>query len=162
MELTHIDDKGNARMVDVSPKEATFREAVAVGRISMKSETLSLVMEGNAPKGDVLSTARIAGIMAAKRTQELIPMCHNIPLDAVKLEFHCDTGNNCINIKSIVKCTWKTGVEMEALTAVSVAALTVYDMCKAIDREMVIGDIALLKKTGGKSGDYIKQTRNNE
>jgi len=159
MELTHIDENGNARMVNVSQKELTQRVAVAEGRVYMKAETLAKVVEGNMPKGDVLSTARIAGIIAAKRTYELIPMCHNIPLDSVKVELSCDLDNSNIYIKAIANCTWKTGVEMEALTAVSTAALTIYDMCKAIDKEMVIGDISLVKKTGGKSGDYIKNGR---
>ncbi|MCX7745911.1 MAG: cyclic pyranopterin monophosphate synthase MoaC [Clostridia bacterium] len=157
MELTHLDEKGNARMVDVSEKKITEREALAVGCIFMKSETLLKVVEGNLPKGDVLGPARIAGIMAAKRTHELIPMCHNIPIDSVKVEINSNFEQCCIEIKAIVRCTWKTGVEMEALTAVSVAALTVYDMCKAVDKEMVIGEIQLIKKTGGKSGDYIKE-----
>ena len=158
-ELTHIDEKGEVRMVDVSQKQLTQREAVAEGRVYMKAEILAKLTEGNMPKGDVLSTARIAGIMAAKRTYELIPMCHNIPLDSVKVELSCDLENCNIHIKAIANCTWKTGVEMEALTAVSIAALTIYDMCKAVDKEMVIGDISLVKKTGGKSGDYIKSGR---
>ncbi|MBZ4646003.1 MAG: molybdenum cofactor biosynthesis protein [Clostridia bacterium] len=156
MELTHIDEKGNARMVDVSGKDAGLREAVAIGKIYMKSETAATVSEGTLPKGDVLATARIAGIMAAKRTSELIPMCHQVPLDSVKVELFVNENGNCIDIKATVRCTWKTGVEMEALTAVSAAALTVYDMCKAVDKEMVIGDIMLIKKSGGKSGDYMK------
>jgi len=154
MGLSHVDKSGNARMVDVSEKKLTEREAVASGKVFLKPETISLIADGKVPKGDVLSTARIAGIMAAKRTQELIPMCHNIPLDAVKLELEPDMDNKCIKIMATVKCNWKTGVEMEALTAVSVAALTVYDMCKAVDKDMVIGEIMLIKKTGGKSGDY--------
>ncbi|MCR4435328.1 MAG: cyclic pyranopterin monophosphate synthase MoaC [Clostridiales bacterium] len=156
MELTHIDERGNARMVDVSGKAHTEREAVAVGCVSMKHETLRRIVEGNMPKGDVLPTARIAGIMAAKRTHDLIPMCHNIPLDWVKVDLCADTGGGCIKITSRVKCTWKTGVEMEALVAVSAAALTVYDMCKAVDKDMVIGDIKLVSKTGGKSGNYTR------
>lgn len=155
MELSHIDEKGNARMVDVSEKGITAREAVAAGRIYMKPETLAMIMEGSMPKGDVLSTARIAGIMAAKRTQDLIPMCHNIPLDNVKVEFEYDKENSCVRIRAAARCTWKTGVEMEALTAVSVAALTVYDMCKAVDKGMKIDSIMLIKKTGGKSGNFV-------
>ena len=153
MGLSHIDDKGNARMVDVSDKSVTTREAVAEGRVYMKPETLTMIMDGTMPKGDVLATARIAGIMAAKRTQDLIPMCHNVPLDGVKVELTQEKDSS-IYIKATARCTWKTGVEMEALTAVSVAALTVYDMCKAVDKEMVIGDITLIRKTGGKSGDF--------
>ncbi|MCX7923718.1 MAG: cyclic pyranopterin monophosphate synthase MoaC [Clostridia bacterium] len=157
MGLTHIDEKGNARMVDVSHKELTVREAVAAGRVYMKTGTIEMIVEGNIPKGDVFSTARIAGIMAAKRTEELIPMCHNVPLDSVSVELTANRDKGCIDIKATARCTWKTGVEMEALTAVSTAALTVYDMCKAVDKEMVIGDINLIKKTGGKSGDFIKE-----
>lgn len=157
MRLTHIDEKGNARMVDVSSKDITFREAVATGRVSMKSATLGMIIEGNMPKGDVLSTARIAGIMAAKRTWEFVPMCHQVPLDAVTIELSVNEQTCCVEITATVRCSWKTGVEMEALTAVSVAGLTVYDMCKAVDKEMVIGDIALVKKTGGKSGKYLRK-----
>ncbi|WHH58812.1 cyclic pyranopterin monophosphate synthase MoaC [Petroclostridium sp. X23] len=157
MGLTHIDENGNARMVDVSQKDITLREAVAAGKVYMKPGTLASIMDGSMPKGDVFSTARIAGIMAAKRTQELIPMCHNVPLDAVKVELASNPQEGCVDITATARCAWKTGIEMEALTAVSVAALTVYDMCKAIDKEMVIGDITLIKKTGGKSGEYIKK-----
>ena len=159
MDFTHIDKNGNAKMVDVSSKKSGKREAVAIGRVYMSPETLSRIIEGDMPKGDVFSTARIAGIMAAKRTQDLIPMCHNIPLDGVKLEIGIHKEKNCVEIKAAVFCTWKTGVEMEALTAVSVSALTIYDMCKAVDKEMVIGDIALVKKKGGKSGDYLKEVQ---
>ena len=157
MRLSHLDEKGNARMVNVSDKEITAREAIAAGKIYMKAETIQMIMEVKMPKGDVLAVARIAGIMAAKKTQDLIPMCHNIPLDGVKIELTHNKVENCIDIEVTVKCTWKTGVEMEALTAVSVAALTIYDMCKAVDKEMVIGDICLLKKIGGKSGDFVKE-----
>lgn len=153
MELTHVDQNGKAKMVDISEKKATIREAVAVGRISMSPATISLILNGNIPKGDVLAVARIAGIMAAKRTDDLIPMCHGILLDTVSLEFEPEGDRGSITIRSVVKCTYKTGVEMEALTAVSVAALTIYDMCKAVDRTMMIGEIRLIKKTGGKS-DY--------
>ena len=156
MSLTHIDENGNARMVDVSKKDMTLREAIAEGRVYMKPDTLRMIMEGNMPKGDVLSTARIAGIMAAKRTWELIPMCHQVPLDAVKLELSHNLEKGCVDIKATARCSWKTGVEMEALTAVSIAGLTVYDMCKAVDKGMVIGDITLIKKTGGKSGEYMR------
>jgi cyclic pyranopterin phosphate synthase len=161
MELTHVDRQGNARMVDVSQKSVTAREAVAVGKIHIKPETLKLITEGNIPKGDVLSTARIAGIMAAKRTQDLIPMCHNIPIDSVKVEFTINTNESYIGMKSTVRCTWKTGVEMEALTAVCTAALTIYDMCKAVDKDMTIREIMLVSKTGGKSGSYIRENIEN-
>lgn len=156
MDLTHVDEHGNARMVDVSEKTATAREAVAAGCVYMKPETLEMIVGGRMPKGDVLSTARIAGIMAAKRTWDLVPMCHQIPLDAVKVELEGNIEKSCVDIKATVRCTWKTGVEMEALTAVSVACLTVYDMCKAVEKGMVIGDIALVSKTGGKSGTYMR------
>ena len=157
MELTHVDKNGHARMVDVSEKNSTIREAVASGRIYLKAETISMIHSGDMPKGDVFAVARVAGIMAAKRTQDLIPMCHNILLDSVSISFEQEMEKGSIFIKAIVKCTWKTGVEMEALTAVSVAALTIYDMCKAVDKEMVIGDIMLNIKTGGKSGSYIRK-----
>lgn len=157
MELTHLDEKGHVRMVDVSSKEITTREAVATGRVLMKASTLEKITSGAMPKGDVLAVARIAGIMAAKRTQDLIPMCHNIPLDSVKVELVTDEQNCCVNITSITRCTWRTGVEMEALTSVSAAALALYDMCKAIDKSMVIGDIKLISKTGGKSGTYLRE-----
>lgn len=155
--LTHIDEKGNARMVDVSEKEAGVREAEAAGRVRMRPATLAMIAEGSIPKGDVLATARIAGIMAAKRTAEMIPMCHNVPLDAVQVELVCDHEKSSVEITATARCVWKTGVEMEALTAVSAAALTVYDMCKAVDKEMVIGDIRLMKKSGGKSGTYVRR-----
>ena len=151
MELSHLDEKGNARMVDVSGKAATVREAVAEGRIFMKLETLSLILGGGIPKGDVFAVARVAGIMAAKRTQELIPMCHTIPLDSVSVAFEPESEKCAVLIRAAAKCAWKTGVEMEALTAVTVAALTIYDMCKAVDKGMSIGDVRLVKKSGGKS-----------
>ena len=157
MGLSHIDNAGNAIMVDVSKKNETERIAVAVGRVYMKPETLALIGEGNIPKGDVFPAARIAGIMAAKRSWELIPLCHSLPIESVKVDLSLDTKENCVNIKAFVKCTWKTGIEMEALTAVSIAALTVYDMCKAVDKDMIIGDIQLVKKTGGKSGDFFRK-----
>ena len=159
MELTHIDDKGNARMVDISDKDITVREAAATGKVYVKTATIDKITNENMPKGDVLATARIAGIMAAKRTQEIIPLCHNILIDSVKIELSCNNDMNCVDIRAVVRCTGKTGVEMEALTAVSAAALTVYDMCKAVDKDMVIGDIMVVKKTGGKSGDIIKENR---
>jgi cyclic pyranopterin phosphate synthase len=161
MELSHIDSKGNVKMVDVSEKNTTKRVALAAGKVYMKPETLSLIFEGRIPKGDVPATARIAGIMAAKRTQDLIPMCHNVPLDSVGIDLKCNSESCCVEIEANAVCTWKTGVEMEALCAVSVAALTVYDMCKAVDKGMVIGDIMLLKKTGGKSGDFVREDDKN-
>jgi len=151
MELTHLDNHGNAKMVDVADKSITVREAVAVGRIYMNPETIDMILNGKIPKGDVLAVARISGIMAAKKTQDLIPMCHQILLDSVQIILEKDKEKSAIYIQSKVKCTWKTGVEMEALTAVTVSALTVYDMCKAVDKTMEIGEIKLVKKTGGKS-----------
>lgn len=155
MDFTHFDKSGRPKMVDVSEKSATHRVALAQGSIYMKNETLELILKGGLKKGDVLFTAQLAGIMAAKRTSDIIPMCHNIALDGVEIDFDTDKENNLVNIKAVVSTTGKTGVEMEALTAVAAAALTIYDMCKAVDKEMVIGDIKLLKKTGGKS-DYGK------
>lgn len=154
MGLSHVDEKGNARMVDVSQKQHTERTAIAIGRIRMKESTIKMILEGSMPKGDVIATARIAGIMGAKHTDKLIPMCHNLPLDGIKVSLDVNEQSNGIDIKAVAKCVWKTGVEMEALTAVSIAALTLYDMCKAVDKEMVIEDIMIVKKTGGKSGDY--------
>jgi cyclic pyranopterin phosphate synthase len=157
MSLTHVDENGKARMVDISEKMTTAREAVASGSIYMNQRTLDMITEGTIPKGDVFSVARIAGIMASKRTSEMIPLCHQIPLDAVRIEFIIDIDKSCVRIESSARCSWKTGVEMEALTAVSVAALVIYDMCKAVDKEMEISGITLLKKTGGKSGEYIRK-----
>ena len=155
MKLSHLDAKGNARMVDVTDKEATIREAVAAGEIHMKAETLSLIQSGKVPKGDVLSVARVAGIMAAKRTPDLIPMCHPLQLTDVEVDFIPHEASSIIAIQGRIKCKGVTGVEMEALTAVTVAALTIYDMCKAVDRGMQIRNIRLQRKTGGKSGDVI-------
>lgn len=155
MDFTHFDKSGRPKMVDVSEKSATHRVALAQGSIYMKNETLELILKGGLKKGDVLFTAQLAGIIAAKKTSELIPMCHNIALDGVEIDFEIDEVKYLVNIKAQVNTTGKTGVEMEALTAVTVSALTIYDMCKAVDKEMVIGDIKLLKKTGGKS-DYGK------
>ena len=152
--LTHFDDEGKARMVDVSDKEESERVAVAAGTVTMLPETLALIMEGGVAKGDVLGTARLAGIMAAKRTPELIPLCHPLALTSVAVELACDAERNAVDITATCKITGRTGVEMEALTAVSVAALTIYDMCKAVDRGMRIGDIRLTHKSGGKSGAY--------
>ena len=148
--LTHINENGEAVMVDVGSKEPTERTATAYARIKMKAETLEALMNANLKKGDGLSAARIAAIMGAKKTSELIPLCHNIPMDKVSVDFQKES--DCVlGITVHTKCTYKTGIEMEALTGACVAALTVYDMCKAIDREMVIEEIKLLEKTGGKS-----------
>lgn len=150
--LTHLDDSGAAHMVDVGAKSATVRRAVASGRITMSQACLAAIREGNAPKGDVLSAARIAGIMAAKRTGELIPLCHPLGLEAVTIEFVFE--DTAIRATATASLTGKTGVEMEAMTAASIALLTIYDMAKAIDKGMVISDIRLIAKTGGKSGDW--------
>lgn len=152
-ELTHINEQGRARMVDVTDKPQTFREAEAEGRVRMARETVELIRSGGAPKGDVLAVAQVAGIMAAKRTHELIPMCHPLRLTGVDIAFTLE--EDAVHIRSKVKCKGETGVEMEALTAASVAALTVYDMCKAVQRNMEITDVRLLRKSGGKSGDFI-------
>lgn len=153
MGLTHVDEQGKARMVDVGAKEPTRREATAKGQVLMAPETLALIGEGGVPKGDVLAVARVAGIMAAKRTSDLIPLCHPLPLTFVRVEFELDSAHSAVLISATAGCTGPTGVEMEALTAVSVAALTIYDMCKAVDRRMRIGEIRLVRKTGGKSGE---------
>lgn len=155
--LTHIDEHGSARMVDVGAKAETQRLAVATGRITMTADALAAVRAGDAPKGDVLGTARIAGIMAAKKTSDLIPMCHPLVIDAVNLDFTIET--DAIRATATVSLTGKTGVEMEAITAVSVALLTVYDMAKALDKGMIIGEIALVEKRGGKSGHWKAQGR---
>ncbi len=154
-ELTHINAKGEASMVDVGGKTATSRTAIAEGYIYMAPETLRLIEAGEAPKGDVLATARIAGIMAAKKTAELIPLCHALALSKVAVVFGLVPERNCVRVEAMAKATGPTGVEMEALTAVSVSCLTLYDMLKAKDKAMRIGCIRLLSKTGGKSGDYI-------
>jgi cyclic pyranopterin phosphate synthase len=152
--LTHIDGKGEARMVDVSAKPATERTAVAEGRVVMSKATLELIVSGNAKKGDVLGTARIAGIMAAKRTHELIPLCHPLALSQVEVDVTPDAKLPGVNVRARVKVSGKTGVEMEALTAVSVACLTIYDMVKAVERGMRIEGIRLVEKSGGRSGHY--------
>lgn len=152
--LTHLDDKGEARMVDVSHKDRTPRIAVARCVVRMKPETLAAILSGGLPKGDVVAAARIAGIMAAKRTHELIPLCHPLAITSVSLDFAPDRQRALIEIEATVKVEGKTGVEMEALTAASIAALTLYDMCKAIDREMSIENIRLMEKSGGKSGHF--------
>lgn len=152
--LTHLSDTGEARMVDVGAKSATARKAIAQGRIKMSAVAFKAVRDGNGPKGDVLGPARIAGIMAGKRTSELIPLCHPLPLDFVGVDFALDEGAREITATAEARTSGKTGVEMEALTAVSVALLTIYDMAKAVDRAMEIGGIHLLEKTGGVRGDY--------
>ncbi len=153
-QLTHLDQEGNANMVDVGKKADTARTATAVGHVSMEPETLRLIAEGSHKKGDVLSISRVAGIQAAKQCAQLIPLCHPLMLNKVQVDLTLDEAGNRINISANCKVTGRTGVEMEALTAVSVAALTVYDMCKAVDKEMVIGGICLLEKEGGKHGHY--------
>lgn len=151
--LSHTDEAGRPRMVDVSGKADTAREAVAKGSVYMSPETLRLVVSGGAAKGDVLTTAQLAGIMAAKGTANLIPLCHPLPLTGIDVALEPDPGRSAIDITATVRTTGKTGVEMEALTAVAVAALTVYDMAKAVQKDMRISDIRLVRKTGGKSGD---------
>ena len=156
-ELTHIDEKGRARMVDVSGKDVTERRALASGRLAMQPATLERILAGDLPKGDVLAVARTAGIMAAKQTPNLIPMCHPLPLAAVEVSFDRD-GDDALSIRASVAVTARTGAEMEALTAVSIAGLTIYDMCKAIDRSMVLGEIMLLEKSGGRSGSWVRES----
>jgi len=152
--LTHVDETGRARMVDVGGKAVSDRVAVARGAVRMQPATLTLIREGGLEKGDVLSAARLAGVMAAKKTYELIPLCHQIPLNQVSVDF--DTGeSDVVKIESTARATWKTGVEMEALTAVAVAGLTIYDMCKAVDRGMRVEEIRVVRKSGGKSGDWV-------
>lgn len=153
-DLTHIDENGNAIMVDVSDKDETERTATARGSIEMQTKTIALIQSGGVKKGDVLSIAQLAGIMGAKRTPDLIPLCHPLNLSSVNVTLTCDNSRNAIEIEATCKLTGKTGVEMEALTAVSVAALTVYDMCKAVDKEMKISNIRLTYKAGGKSGTF--------
>jgi cyclic pyranopterin phosphate synthase len=152
--LTHIGASGEAHMVDVGSKDDTVRTAVAEGTVAMRQETLRMILDGNAKKGDVLGTARIAGIMAAKRAHELIPLCHPLLLTKVSVDIEPDEALPGLRVRALARVTGKTGVEMEALTAASVACLTIYDMAKAVDRGMVIGGIRLLEKAGGKSGDY--------
>jgi len=160
--LTHLDEQGRASMVDVGTKDETIRKAIASGFVSMNPETLDAISEGEIVKGDVLATARIAGIMAAKRTSELIPLCHPLALTKVGVEFTLAKGSDRIGvaIEATAQTVGRTGVEMEALTAVSVAALTIYDMCKAIDKAMIIEDIQLKYKSGGKSGVYTRTDEN--
>jgi cyclic pyranopterin phosphate synthase len=153
-ELTHFDEAGRARMVDVGSKPDTPREAVAGGIVRMKPETLARIREGRMAKGDVLAVAQVAGIMAAKQTPQLIPMCHTLLLTGVDLAFQLDEAQGSVTIQATVRTVGKTGAEMEALAAVSAAALTIYDMCKSVDREMIIDQIRLLRKSGGKSGTF--------
>jgi len=155
--FTHFDEAGRARMVDVGAKPDTAREAVAAGRVLVNEETFRLIAAGGMKKGDVLAVAQVAGIMGAKRTPELIPMCHPIALTGVTLDLRLNEADLAVEITAIARCTGPTGVEMEALTAVSAAALTVYDMCKAVQRDMVIDQIRLLKKSGGKSGEFVRE-----
>lgn len=157
MDFSHFNDSGRARMVDVSEKAETVRTAVAAGRAIVNAETFELIKTGGMKKGDVLATAQIAGIMGAKRTSEVIPMCHPIMLTGVDIDLSLNEAEHAVEIQATAKCTGATGVEMEALTAVSVAALTVYDMCKAVQRDIEITDIRLLKKTGGKSGVFERK-----
>lgn len=152
--LTHLNSRGEAHMVDVGAKHVTAREAVAEGTIRMQPQTLKLILEGGHKKGDVLAVARIAGIQAAKKTAELIPLCHTIPISAVEIELAPDTDACAVHCRATVRTQAQTGVEMEALTAAQIALLTIYDMCKAVDRGMTITDVRLLSKTGGKSGDW--------
>jgi cyclic pyranopterin phosphate synthase len=152
--LTHLDRQGRARMVDVSKKPVTQREAVARCSVVMKRETLQLILDNQMPKGDVFAVARIAGIMAAKKTSELIPMCHPLNISSVAIEFKTDAGMDRMDVQATVKVSGRTGVEMEALTATAIAALTVYDMCKSVDKEMVITEVMLIGKKGGKSGVF--------
>ena len=155
--LTHIDQSGNASMVDVSAKPDTERIAIAAGSVVMQPETLRLVADNAFDKGDVLAVARIAGIMGAKQTSNLIPLCHPLPLSRIAVDFDLDTDASAVHITAEAKTTGKTGVEMEALTAVSTAALTIYDMCKAVDRAMRIESVRLIRKSGGQSGDFYNE-----
>mgnify|MGYP006271342191 CR=1 FL=1 len=154
--FTHLDGDGSARMVDVGSKPVTARLAVAGGRVRMRPATLAALRSGRVAKGDVLTVARIAGIQAAKRCDELIPLCHGLPLDSVELQFRFDEARGALHIEGRCAVTARTGVEMEAMTAVSVAALTIYDMCKAVDRGMVIDAVRLLRKEGGRSGTWVR------
>jgi cyclic pyranopterin phosphate synthase len=155
--LSHLDEQGRARMVDVSEKDVTSRTAIARGTIHMRSETLALILEDKIEKGDVFAVARVAGIMAAKKTSELIPMCHPLNITSVEIDLTPKEKPARVDIEAAVRVSGKTGVEMEAMTAVSAAALTIYDMCKGVDREMTVNDIRLVKKSGGKSGTFIRK-----
>lgn len=155
--FSHIDNEGRSRMVDITDKEPTLRSAVAQGVVSMKPSTLEMIYNNTIKKGNVLDTARIAGIMAAKKTSELIPMCHPINISHIDIGFEPDRDDSSIKVKSLVRLFGQTGVEMEALTAVSVAALTIYDMCKSHDKNIIISNICLLEKSGGKSGTFVRK-----
>ena len=155
--LSHLDEQGRAKMVDVSDKDITSRIAVARGTIQMRTETLALILDNKIEKGDVFSVARVAGIMAAKKTSELIPMCHPLNITSVEIDLTPAKNPARVEIETSVRVSGKTGVEMEAMTAVAVAGLTIYDMCKAVDREMSIGEIRLVKKSGGKSGMFLRK-----
>jgi cyclic pyranopterin phosphate synthase len=157
IKLSHLDEKGNARMVDVTRKAATVRTAVARGKVLMQPDTLALIEAGAMQKGDVLGVARIAGIMAAKRTSDLIPLCHPLALTDVDVQFFPHSPRGELTIEATVRTVGKTGVEMEAMTAVGIAALTIYDMCKAVDRQMILSDIKLISKQGGKSGIFKRE-----
>ena len=157
MDFSHFNDSGRARMVNVGDKTDTKRTAIAAGRVLVSPETMNMIRTGGLKKGDVLGTAQIGGIMGAKNTPHIIPMCHPIMLSGVDIDFNLNDQDCAVEITATATCTGATGVEMEALTAVSVAALTVYDMCKAVQKDMVIDNIRLLKKTGGKSGDFIRE-----
>jgi cyclic pyranopterin phosphate synthase len=154
--LTHLDDSGRARMVDVGDKPVTAREAIARGRIRMAQATFARALSGDTPKGDIRAIAEIAGVMAGKRTADLIPLCHPLPLTSLKVEVAPDAAGSAFDVTACARTTGQTGVEMEALTAVTVACLTIYDMLKAIDRGMVLEDITLVSKSGGTSGDYVR------
>ena len=153
-DFTHFNDEGRAKMVDVGEKPVTVRTAVAAARVLVSEETFRLIQTGGMKKGDVLTVAQVAGVMGAKRTPELIPMCHPILIDGINLSLHLDEQRRSVEIEATVSCTGRTGVEMEALTAASTAALTVYDMCKAVQKDMVITDLRLIRKSGGVHGDY--------
>jgi len=159
MELTHINEQGRAKMVDVSEKDETIRVAEAYGSVYMKRETLEKIKEGLIVKGDVLSVAQVGGIMGAKKTSDIIPMCHPIMISGCDINFSLNFEENKVEITATAKTTGQTGIEMEALTAVTIAGLTIYDMCKAIDREMIISDVMLLKKSGGKSGVFQRNLK---
>ena len=156
-DFTHFNDQGRAKMVDVGEKPVTTRTAVAAARVLVNGHTFELIKTGGMKKGDVLTVAQVAGVMGAKRTPDLIPMCHPILIDGINLELHLDEERQSVEIQATVSCDGRTGVEMEALTAVSTAALTVYDMCKAVQKDMVISDIRLVSKTGGVHGDYNRK-----
>lgn len=155
--FTHLDEKGRAKMVDVTAKESTLREAVAQGKVLMNPNTVTAIEQGEVPKGDVLGVARIAGIMAAKKTSDIVPMCHPLELTGINIDFSSSIEKGEITIKASVKTVGKTGVEMEAMTAVSAAALAIYDMCKSADRAIILSDIKLLTKSGGKSGTFVRK-----